>query len=353
MKLQKVGSHFVYPDLLSAQPTLVEAGIYTGHTIMAWVDKYNGTAIGLEADPQLAAVAIDRLRKAGILERMSIRNEALCGTPGPVVFYIFDTRRQSNSVICRALPGRREVTAQGVTLLQIIDSEVDLLAIDIEGAEWEVLRTCPAETWDWIRQVSIELHTDIGEGSVEEATWLLEVAGYAVHLKKSDITRVDLAGYSLASPLRRRTNRWIRKQLKGKTFDTVLNTGCGSDDDSQGDQYSNYFQCQRMITLDNDPKCKADITASVEDIPLEDNSVDCVFANWVIYKADIRKSLAEFARVLRPGGVVLVSYNGASHNMPGLREAVLAAVEVEACCTMNYTPKGVPKIGEVVCGCMR
>jgi SAM-dependent methyltransferase len=50
--------------------------------------------------------------------------------------------------------------------------------------------------------------------------------------------------------------------------------------------------------------------ASVEQLPLEDASLDAVFCYGVIFVTDFRKSLGEFARVLKPGGRLYITYNG-------------------------------------------
>lgn len=51
-------------------------------------------------------------------------------------------------------------------------------------------------------------------------------------------------------------------------------------------------------------------SGSVEAIPYDDNSFDTVFCNGVIFLTAVETSLSEFARVLRPGGQLYVTYNG-------------------------------------------
>ena len=54
---------------------------------------------------------------------------------------------------------------------------VDLLKIDVEGAELDVLRGIEAAHWPLIRQVTMEVH-DVGE-RIASATQLLRGAGFA------------------------------------------------------------------------------------------------------------------------------------------------------------------------------
>lgn len=51
------------------------------------------------------------------------------------------------------------------------------------------------------------------------------------------------------------------------------------------------------------------IVGSVENIPLSDNSVDCVICvGSVINYVDIQKTLLEFSRILKPNGVLILEY---------------------------------------------
>lgn len=58
--------------------------------------------------------------------------------------------------------------------------------------------------------------------------------------------------------------------------------------------------------------------ADVQALPFEDNSFDCVAANWVLYHVpDLDLGVRELARVLRPGGRLVAATLGAA-NMPEL-----------------------------------
>lgn len=50
--------------------------------------------------------------------------------------------------------------------------------------------------------------------------------------------------------------------------------------------------------------------ASIDELPFEDASFDFVFCNGVIFVTEYEKVLEEFARVLKPGGCVYLTYNG-------------------------------------------
>ena len=61
---------------------------------------------------------------------------------------------------------------------------IDLLKIDVEGAEWEVLRGVDVADWPRLRQLVIEVH-NVG-GRVERVQELLESNGFAVTVEQDD-----------------------------------------------------------------------------------------------------------------------------------------------------------------------
>ena len=65
------------------------------------------------------------------------------------------------------------------------------------------------------------------------------------------------------------------------------------------------------------------VTGSAEDIPLGDTSVDAVFAAEAFHKFDDAPALAEFARVLRPRGALVLMWNVPA----GSTEPSIAAAE--------------------------
>src|SRR4051794_22016764 len=58
------------------------------------------------------------------------------------------------------------------------------------------------------------------------------------------------------------------------------------------------------------------LSGTAEEIPLDDASVDAVFAAQAFHWFDHDRAIPEIARVLRPGGVVALVWNGPDENRP-------------------------------------
>jgi len=86
-----------------------------------------------------------------------------------------------------------------------------------------------------------------------------------------------------------------------KKNDRVLDIGCGKK------PYAPYFSC-KYIGLDPYPKTKADIVRDAWDSGLPDHSMDGVILNQSLeHIPKTAETIAEIKRVLKPGGLVLVT----------------------------------------------
>ena len=73
-------------------------------------------------------------------------------------------------------------------------------------------------------------------------------------------------------------------------------------------RYKSFFKFEKYLTLDVRPESGADIIGSVENIPLENSSVDSVVSTQVLeHIKNPAKAISEFYRVLKPGGYCLVT----------------------------------------------
>lgn len=99
----------------------------------------------------------------------------------------------------------------------------------------------------------------------------------------------------------------------------VLSLGSGSDLDGAGQTYRSYFaHAASYTTSDIDPG--ADLQLNIMAMPtIPSESVDCLFVSGVLeHVEDFHAALRECARVLKPGGVLLlgVPFKQKLHRIP-------------------------------------
>jgi SAM-dependent methyltransferase len=103
----------------------------------------------------------------------------------------------------------------------------------------------------------------------------------------------------------------------------VLDAGCGLGATAErfatelGAEVKAIDLSPRMVELTRARGVDVQI-GDVQHLPFADGEFDCVFAGWMLYHVpDIERAIAEFARVLRPGGR-LVASSHAGNDLPEL-----------------------------------
>ncbi len=158
----------------------------------------------------------------------------------------------------------------------------------------------------------------------------------------------------MLTDLRRKSNLWLRQQLKDRRYRIALNVGCGSDQDMEGGTYSDYIQAERVLRTDLAPYSNLHFQSRAEELPLPNGSVDFIFSNWMYHKTDIEGSINEFRRVLRTGGDLLISFAApqCSPQLAELQTAVARYVAVQDRVAIPYrAPRDrTSRVGELVFG---
>lgn len=121
-----------------------------------------------------------------------------------------------------------------------------------------------------------------------------------------------------------------------ETFKTVLHVGCGV---ASPEKLHQMFRGNGWIErrLDIDPDVKPDIVASITDMsPVESNSVEGIFSSHNLehlYSHEVSVALGEFFRVLKPGGIALVT-------MPDLQSVAAAVADDRLEDVLYVSPAG-------------
>jgi SAM-dependent methyltransferase len=100
---------------------------------------------------------------------------------------------------------------------------------------------------------------------------------------------------------------------------SFLDVGCGRGEllervhDALGARVVGLDQSEHMVELARARGCEA-VVGDAQALPFADGSFDCVSAAWMLYHVpDVDRALAEFARVLRPGGRFVAVTNAVDH----------------------------------------
>ena len=100
----------------------------------------------------------------------------------------------------------------------------------------------------------------------------------------------------------------------------VLHVGCGG----RGARLPDRFEGYEEVRLDIDPGVRPDVVASIADMrAIPDAGVDAVFSAHNLehlHSFEVPKALAEFRRVLKPGGLALILVP----DLEGIARAIVA-----------------------------
>ncbi len=142
-----VGYEYVRP--LKAGDIVVDVGAYTGDYTIFASRKVGptGRVIAIEPDPNNARRLRRNLR--GELDNVTVLEAAVWSAPGRMRFKFAECGLQSGPVVCvdetiRGVEDTVEVTTLDELIKGLKLPRVDVLKMDIEGAEIEVLKGCRA-----------------------------------------------------------------------------------------------------------------------------------------------------------------------------------------------------------------
>jgi FkbM family methyltransferase len=159
--IDNIETHTFFPDRLGPASVVVDLGANCGRFSRKIAQRYGLRAFGVEANPALYAnlQAMEADSPGG---RVRFFNFAISNQDAPVCLHV-SGEIETSSIASSAVPDARgQTTVPGKTLatfLREIDvSRVDLLKVDIEGAEVGMFRTTSDELLRNIGQITIEFH---------------------------------------------------------------------------------------------------------------------------------------------------------------------------------------------------
>lgn len=159
LKIDRVEGHSFVTDWLTPGSVVLDCGMNVGNFARVMIERYGCRVIGIEPNAALA-------EENRTLRGLECHSFAITREAGPVSFHIDQVDLTASAVVKRMrwAPGveSKTETVLGIPLQQfLLDAkleQIDLLKLDIEGAELDVFATCPLAVLQKIPQITVEFH---------------------------------------------------------------------------------------------------------------------------------------------------------------------------------------------------
>ena len=164
-------------------PLILDCGANIGLSASYWKQLYPSSRIvAFEPDPRVFEVLTWNTKHRN-LDGVELVNAAVWKDVGNLPFSAEGADAGHLDYGTRANNGRQVVHVPTVRLREYLDVPIDLLKLDIEGAEVEVLRDCK-DKLTTVRNLFVEYHSFKGmEQNLDEIFAILKQSGFRIHLK--------------------------------------------------------------------------------------------------------------------------------------------------------------------------
>ncbi len=175
----------IYELRLRDSPFIIDCGANIGIGTIYLKQRHPGAEIlAFEPDETNFALLERNIRDAGFKD-IELRKEAVWKEDGTIDF---SPDSNMGSRIEESGSGTRKVKA--VRLRNVIDREVDFLKLDIEGAEYEVLKDIEP-VLNQVQNLFLEYHGDFPQGNeLAEMTSILARCGFSFYIREAAETHV-------------------------------------------------------------------------------------------------------------------------------------------------------------------
>ncbi len=147
--------------------TILDVGAHVGAFSLAMLEKFpTCRCICCEPSPKTFQYLRKNIERNGVQERVQLIEAAVLAEDRETALFEGKDGSAKNSVLI-PLDGGKTCTVQGLAfdrLVDKLDSEVDVLKLDCEGAEYEILFNASPSTLEKIRSIVLEYHPVPGNG---------------------------------------------------------------------------------------------------------------------------------------------------------------------------------------------
>lgn len=164
--------HHVLTDCLTPRSVVLDLGAHHGEFSQLVTARYGCRAVAVEPVPALFA----SIPQSDHIERICA---AVSPTPGTVQLSIANNPEE-NSIVFATTSAVETIPVQAITLEELVGRygapTIDLVKMDIEGAEIDVLAKTPPEVLLRIAQLSVEFHDFMGAAGPSRETVLESIS---------------------------------------------------------------------------------------------------------------------------------------------------------------------------------
>lgn len=179
LKREIFSKHCYFVDLEKDNPTIIDAGAHIGMATLYFMQQFpNAHVISIEANPLLIPVLEENVWQNRLEDFVEVHNIALSDKDEDAILYIDpdDEWHSTGSLYTTTheyhkLPYKK-ISVPGKPLSHFLQHPVDILKLDIEGAEFKVLKAAKKHLQN-IDTILLEYHPQNTGDKLEEMLALL------------------------------------------------------------------------------------------------------------------------------------------------------------------------------------
>jgi FkbM family methyltransferase len=153
MRLVSVRGHHIWPGPLTKDSVIVDAGAHRGEFSAEIIRRFGCQCHLVEANPRLVETLM-------IARAESVTTAALGGRDGRGMLHVSENPEASG--LFAAGPATTSVEVETISLATLMRrlgiTKIDLLKLDIEGAEFDLIASTPDQILHCINQITVEFH---------------------------------------------------------------------------------------------------------------------------------------------------------------------------------------------------
>jgi len=166
----------------SANPLIIDCGANMGLSVLYFSKTYpNAKIIAFEPEEDIFPVLESNV-KAYNLQNVTLHKKAVWDEVTTLKFF---TDKGMGGSVTNTYKDQEPTLVETVPLADFLYEKVDFLKMDIEGAEYKVLKSC-SHLLPNVQHLFVEYHSFINEEQhLDDLLLLLKQAGFRYHLKQS------------------------------------------------------------------------------------------------------------------------------------------------------------------------